>query len=532
VVVTRAPTPTRHKAKGITAFLVEKTTPGVGVGKKELKCGIRGSPTVEIVLEDVPRAGRLQLLGRWTAASRSRSTRSTAAASASPRSRSASRSAAIDARSPTPRCASSSAVPIAHFQADPVEDRRHADAHDAARILVCKARRWCATSGLSCPRGVAMAEARSRRSDGQLLRRRVPADPRRRRLHRPLRIAERLFRDARITEIYEGATDIQRLVIDDTPGRADPDRVTGAPTPRAWKTRALERDQLGKVSYELPDDPSRTRADREQLMVRDMVRDFARTELAPHRTRDRRARIASRSRQVAKIVDLGLPGDPVPRGGRRLGRRHARLRDRGRGDRAGLRVDRARSRGARQPRHVPYFQVGRHEAARHVRAEARRRRVHGRVRSDGAVGRLGLGRHAHDGRARRRRLRPQRTQVFHHEREPRGCIRLHGGDGQVAGAEGHQRLRRASRHTWFLAREGRGEARHARVGLGEPRLRGRTHPAGPSPWSGGRGLPHLHEDAGGWPHLDRGARARPRRGCLRGRDTSCDRARGLRWHAQ
>jgi alkylation response protein AidB-like acyl-CoA dehydrogenase len=38
--------------KGITAFLVEKSTPGFSVGKKEDKLGIRASSTCEIVLDD------------------------------------------------------------------------------------------------------------------------------------------------------------------------------------------------------------------------------------------------------------------------------------------------------------------------------------------------------------------------------------------------------------------------------------------------------------------------------------------------
>ena len=38
----------RQRAKGVTAFLVEKGTPGFTVGKKERKMGIRGSPTVAL----------------------------------------------------------------------------------------------------------------------------------------------------------------------------------------------------------------------------------------------------------------------------------------------------------------------------------------------------------------------------------------------------------------------------------------------------------------------------------------------------
>ncbi|GDX83597.1 acyl-CoA dehydrogenase [Deltaproteobacteria bacterium] len=38
--------------KGVSAFLVEKGTPGLGYGKKEEKMGLRASPTVELVLEN------------------------------------------------------------------------------------------------------------------------------------------------------------------------------------------------------------------------------------------------------------------------------------------------------------------------------------------------------------------------------------------------------------------------------------------------------------------------------------------------
>jgi short/branched chain acyl-CoA dehydrogenase len=48
--------------KGITAFLVERGTPGFAVGKKEDKLGIRASSTCELVLEDC-RVPKTQVLG-------------------------------------------------------------------------------------------------------------------------------------------------------------------------------------------------------------------------------------------------------------------------------------------------------------------------------------------------------------------------------------------------------------------------------------------------------------------------------------
>ncbi|WP_078556188.1 acyl-CoA dehydrogenase [Bacillus alkalicellulosilyticus] len=49
------------KHKGITAFIVESDTPGFSVGKKEKKLGIRSSPTTEIIFEDcrIPAENRL-----------------------------------------------------------------------------------------------------------------------------------------------------------------------------------------------------------------------------------------------------------------------------------------------------------------------------------------------------------------------------------------------------------------------------------------------------------------------------------------
>ncbi len=52
--------------KGITAFIVEKGMPGFSIGKKELKLGIRGSATCELIFEDcrVPAANMLGQEGK------------------------------------------------------------------------------------------------------------------------------------------------------------------------------------------------------------------------------------------------------------------------------------------------------------------------------------------------------------------------------------------------------------------------------------------------------------------------------------
>lgn len=61
VVCVFAVTDPEKGASGISAFIVEKTFPGFKVGKKERKMGIRGSPTVELIFDEciVPAANLL-----------------------------------------------------------------------------------------------------------------------------------------------------------------------------------------------------------------------------------------------------------------------------------------------------------------------------------------------------------------------------------------------------------------------------------------------------------------------------------------
>jgi acyl-CoA dehydrogenase len=205
----RAHQPRRAKAKGITAFLVDPTTPGVRVGKKEMKCGIRGSPAVEIVRQGV-RVPAGNVLGSVDAASRSRWTRSTAAASASPARRSASRSACLEASIKYAKVREQFGQPIATSRRSSGRSPTCQTRIDAARILVHRAA-WLRDSGR------ALRRARRPRPSCRQRRRRTSAPTSACRSTvapaTPTTSSERLFRDARITEIYEGATDIQRLVI-------------------------------------------------------------------------------------------------------------------------------------------------------------------------------------------------------------------------------------------------------------------------------------------------------------------------------
>ena len=52
--------------KGISAFIVERTAPGFSIGKKEKKMGIRGSATTELIFEDcrIPKENLLGQIGK------------------------------------------------------------------------------------------------------------------------------------------------------------------------------------------------------------------------------------------------------------------------------------------------------------------------------------------------------------------------------------------------------------------------------------------------------------------------------------
>lgn len=65
VYVVFAMTDKSQGTRGITAFIVEKGTPGFSIGKKELKMGIRGSATCELIFENciVPKENLLGRIG-------------------------------------------------------------------------------------------------------------------------------------------------------------------------------------------------------------------------------------------------------------------------------------------------------------------------------------------------------------------------------------------------------------------------------------------------------------------------------------
>ena len=197
------------KARGITAFLVPTDAPGFRVGKHEKKTGIRGSGTTELIFEDV-RVGDGDVLGEvdrgfHVALDTLDGGRIGIGAQAVGIGR-----ACLEASIKYAREREQFGEPIAGFQAIQWKLADMSTRLDAARLLVQRAA-WLRDRGERCSREAAQAKLFASRTANYCADECVQ-------IHGGAGYTddfhvERLFRDARITEIYEGTTDIQRLVI-------------------------------------------------------------------------------------------------------------------------------------------------------------------------------------------------------------------------------------------------------------------------------------------------------------------------------
>jgi butyryl-CoA dehydrogenase len=195
--------------RGISAFLVEKSTPGFLVPKVEDKLGLRASDTAEFVFEQcrVPAANRLGDEGEGfkIAMKALDGGRIGIAAQGVGIAR-----AALEASIAYARERKSFGVPIGQHQQIQWMLADMATAVDAARLLTWQA---AFLKDHGQPYGTASAMAKLFASDVAM---RVTTDGVQ--VHGGYGYvtdypAERFFRDAKITQIYEGTSQIQRLVI-------------------------------------------------------------------------------------------------------------------------------------------------------------------------------------------------------------------------------------------------------------------------------------------------------------------------------
>jgi len=195
--------------RGVTAFIVEKGMPGYSVGKHERKLGIRASSTTELVFEDcfVPEENRLGDEGRGfrIALGTIDASRIGIAAQALGIAQGAFEKSLSYARE-----RQQFGQPIASFQAIQWMLADMATQIDAARLLTYRAA-FFKDEGLSFIKEASMAKVFAAETAMSVTTRAVQ-------IHGGYGYTkdypvERYFRDAKITEIYEGTSEMQRMTI-------------------------------------------------------------------------------------------------------------------------------------------------------------------------------------------------------------------------------------------------------------------------------------------------------------------------------
>ncbi|NOH03462.1 MAG: acyl-CoA dehydrogenase [Chloroflexi bacterium] len=201
------------KQKGVTAFLVEGNTPGLVRGKKEPKLGIRASATSEIIFEDcrIPAENRLGEEGEgfkiaMTVLDAGRIGIATQALGIA--------EAAYEAARQYAGQREAFGQPIGTFQGTGFKLADMKTRIEASRLLIYNA---------------ALAKEKSKKTGGRYsleasMAKLFASETSMFVTHQAVQIhggmgyskelpVERYFRDAKITEIYEGTSEIQRLVI-------------------------------------------------------------------------------------------------------------------------------------------------------------------------------------------------------------------------------------------------------------------------------------------------------------------------------
>jgi butyryl-CoA dehydrogenase len=209
VFIVMARTSKEHKTHGITAFIVEAERKGVKVGKSEKKMGIRGSATCEVLFENcrVPATSRIGDEGKGftIALDTLDGGRIGIAAQAVGIGRGSMEDATEYAKT-----RQQFGKPISSFQAVQWMLADMDTKLAASRLLMHRAA-WLRDNGRPCTKEAAMAKLFASEAANKCAKDAVQIfggngyskeyD------------VERYFRDARITEIYEGTSQVQRIVI-------------------------------------------------------------------------------------------------------------------------------------------------------------------------------------------------------------------------------------------------------------------------------------------------------------------------------
>jgi alkylation response protein AidB-like acyl-CoA dehydrogenase len=195
--------------KGIAAFIVEKNTPGFVVGKDEHKMGLHGSRTVQLTFEDM-RVPAENMLGNESEGFRIAMANLDVGRIGIATQALGIAEAALNAATNYAKGRHQFGKPIASQQGIAFKLADMATSVEAARLLVYRAADLRA-NGLKCGQEASMAKLFASRTAVEVATEAIQVFggygytedyP-----------VERYFRDAKITEIYEGTSEIQRIVI-------------------------------------------------------------------------------------------------------------------------------------------------------------------------------------------------------------------------------------------------------------------------------------------------------------------------------
>ncbi|GAB6085568.1 acyl-CoA dehydrogenase [Alkaliphilus crotonatoxidans] len=195
--------------RGISAFIVESDTAGFSIGKKEAKLGIKGSSTCELIFENckIPKENLLGKLGKGfgIAMKTLDGGRIGIAAQALGIAQ-----GALDETIAYVKERRQFGKPISYFQNTQFQLADMGTKTEAARLLVYKAA-YYKEQGLPYSKEAAMAKLYAAETAMEVTTKAVQ-------LHGGYGYTreypvERMMRDAKITEIYEGTSEVQRMVI-------------------------------------------------------------------------------------------------------------------------------------------------------------------------------------------------------------------------------------------------------------------------------------------------------------------------------
>jgi alkylation response protein AidB-like acyl-CoA dehydrogenase len=209
IAIVMARTDPSHKTRGITAFVLERDMKGYAVGKKEDKMGLRASSTVQLVFDDL-RVPARQILGEeGTGFKIAMHTLDGGRIGIAAQSVGIAQ-ACLDASIKYAEEREAFEQPIGKFQAIQWKLADMATRIEASRLMVYNAARL-KDEGKPHGKEAAMAKLFASEAANEAARQAVQVHGGAGYLEDfPV---ERYFRDARITEIYEGTSEIQRLVI-------------------------------------------------------------------------------------------------------------------------------------------------------------------------------------------------------------------------------------------------------------------------------------------------------------------------------